>query len=94
MQSRLETILMTSVSSYLSRFCSWAFGWFLTPASEGFRKLCHDINILFFDTYEELEGYDDNRMMMLGLDVGAVNDNDKYWEYNTRTDRRRNRRGF
>lgn len=87
MQSRLETILMTSVSVYVKQFMLWAFGWFLTPAMAVWKKTCHDIGILFFDKHDELIGFDDNRLSMLGLDVRRMNDEDGYWEYSTRNRR-------
>ena len=82
-QSRLETILMTNVSTYVSKFMMWAFGWFITPASKVGVQTCHDIRIFFFYDEEEIDGFDDNQLSMLGLDVGALNDKDGYWDYST-----------
>jgi hypothetical protein len=65
----------------------WSLGWFITPASALATQTCHDIRIFFFYDEEELEGFDDNQLSMLGLDVGALNDEKRYWNYTTRSRR-------
>ena len=86
-QSRLETILMTSVSTYFNRFMMWSLGWLITPTSKVATQTCHDIRIFFFHDEEEIDCFDDNQLSMLGLDVGAMNDKDGYWDYSTRNRR-------
>lgn len=86
-QSRLETILMTNVSTYVSRFAMWSLGWLITPASAVVEQTCHDIRIFFFHNEEELDGFDDNQLSMLGLDIDKVNDDERYWDYSTRNRR-------
>lgn len=66
----------------------WSLGWFITPTRKAAKKTYHDIKIFFFHNEDEIDGYDDNQLSMLGLDVGAINDKDGYWDYSTRNRRR------
>ena len=84
MQSKLEKWLMTSVGSIFKTVAMWSFGWAITPVSAYTDQAIVDIKMLFFDEEEEIEGFDDNQLAMLGLDVGAINDDERYWDYNTR----------
>ena len=75
---------MTSVGSLFKTFAMWSFGWAITPVSVYADQAVTDIKVLFFHEEEEIDGFDDNQLAMLGLDVGAINDDKRYWDYNTR----------
>ncbi len=78
---------MTNVGTIIKQFIMWAFGWALTPMGVYVEKTTKDIKILFFHDEDEMVGLDDNQLSMLGLDVEAMNDGKKYWEYSTRENR-------